>query len=327
MNAKQKTGSKALTQQKYKRRHWLTFVRICRYGIDSFWRNAWLSVAATVVMTVTLLVIFISISARTVLVDTVDEIRNKVDMSIYLENETSETDVENIMQELEGLSSVLSVAYISPAQARDDFINQNKSDSQTLEALNEATNKFPGILRVNIVDINDPSELNSFVETNELLKEHIDPDREPSFSGDRRSAITNIARWVNFAEKVGIGASMVFVVIAALIVFNTIRMAIFNRREEIQMMKLIGAGRNFIRGPFIVEAVVYGFIAAILATGAGFAILYGIKDTLINYQVAIQPVIDIVTSYVGLVLLGMIVIGAAIGIVSSLLATRRYLKT
>lgn len=103
-------------------------------------------------------------------------------------------------------------------------------------------------------------------------------------------------------------------------------MAIFNRKEEIQMMKLIGADYSFIRGPFMVEAVMYGFIAAILATGIDFALLYAVKDTLLSYQVAVQPIIDFATVYVGLVLLGMMIIGAIIGIVSSLLATRRHLK-
>lgn len=311
---------------KHKRRRWITFLRICRYGLDSFRRNAWLSVAATVVMTITLLIIFMSLAARTVLVDTVDEIRNKVDMSIYLRNDTPDEEVETIESDLENLSSVRQVTFISPAEARADFIEQNKSDPQTLEALNEATNRFPGILRVGLYDINDTSELSNFVDANETLKEYIDPDREPSFSGERRSAIANIARWVSFAEKAGLGASILFVVISALIVFNTIRMAIFNRQEEIYMMKLIGANSGFIRGPFIVEAVLYGVIAAILATGIGFAILFAIEDTLVGYQIAIQPVISLATSYIGFVLLGMAAGGIAIGVVSSLLATRRYLK-
>ena len=103
-------------------------------------------------------------------------------------------------------------------------------------------------------------------------------------------------------------------------------MAIFNRKEEIQMMKLIGADRSFIRGPFIVEATVYGFIAAILATVIGMVGLYAARDKLASYEVAVQQTIDTMTFYIGFVLLGMIVAGALIGIISSLLATRKYLK-
>ena len=104
-------------------------------------------------------------------------------------------------------------------------------------------------------------------------------------------------------------------------------MPIFNRREEIQMMKLIGAERSFIRGPFVVEAVVYGFIAAIIATGIGVGGLYAVQEPLGNNGIAIAGTVGAVTFYLPFVLLVMIVIGALIGIISSLLATHRYLKT
>ena len=324
--ARQKLDARAFAQQRRKRRQWLTFVRMCRYGINNFSRNAWLSIAATAVMTITLLVIFLSFSARNVLLDTVDQIRDKVDMSIYLKTDTSDADAAKIGNEIKQLSSVRSVRYISPQDARKNFAAQNKADVATLDALNEATNQFPGTLRVSIVDINNPSELDHYVKTSQLLKAHIDPDREPSFSGERRSAIQNIARWVGFAEKIGIGASILFVAISSLIVFNTIRMAIFNRKEEIKMMKLIGADRSFIRGPFVVEAVFYGFISAVVATGLGLMILLATKDKLLEYQVAVQSTIDLMTIYIPFVLIAMIIIGAIIGVVSSLLATRRYLK-
>jgi cell division transport system permease protein len=103
-------------------------------------------------------------------------------------------------------------------------------------------------------------------------------------------------------------------------------MAIFNRRDEIQMMKLIGADRSFIRGPFIVEAIVYGVIAAVVATGLGVSLLYASKSTLLNYQIAVSGTLNLITVYIAFVLLGMIALGAVIGIISSLLATRRYLK-
>ena len=209
--------------------------------------------------------------------------------------------------------------------AREAFAEQNSRNPDALSALNEATNKFSGTLRVKLVDINDTRELANFVKTNQTVKENIDPAREPSFAGERKSAIEGIARSVVFADRAGIIATVIFVVISSLIVFNTIRMAIFNRRDEIEMMKLIGADKSFIRGPFIVEAVVYGFIAAILATVLGTAGLYWLKDHLIS-GVQVGPTLNFVLNYIGFVALAMIALGALIGIMSSLLATRRYLK-
>ncbi|MCA9337972.1 ABC transporter permease [Candidatus Saccharibacteria bacterium] len=317
---------KALMQGKRKRRKALTMWRMSRYGMSNFTRNMWLTVAATAVMTITLLIIFITLVARQVLVDTVDTIKSRVDMSVYVKTDTPGEQASLIRERLEKLPGVNSVRYIAPGEARDDFAKDNSDDMQTLDALNEAVNKFPGTFRVNIADINDPSQLDNFVKTDALYKKYADPDRKPSFSGQRRTAIQNIGKVIEFAQNAGLVASVVFIAISSLVIFNTIRMAIFNRREEIEMMKLIGADKSFIRGPFVVEAVIYGLIAAIIATGVGVGGLYAMHDKLADYQIAIDGTIHLVTVYIWLVLPAMMVAGALIGVVSSLLATRKYLK-
>lgn len=323
---KARSASKVLTQQKRRRRQWLTFIRMCRYGVNNFSRNAWLTIAATAVMTITLLIIFITVAARNVLSDSVVEISRNVDMSIYLKTDTTEAQASAIMSDIRKLSNVREVNYVSAAEARAQQAQQNKGNLEMLNAINQATNKLPATIRVSLKDINDTSQLDTFVKKNTKLKAVIDPNRTPSFAGSRRSAIQNIGKWTDFAQRIGLGASVVFVAISSLIVFNTIRMAIFNRKEEIQMMKLIGADRSFIRGPFVVEAIVYGFIAAIIATGLGIAILYATEGGLEQAGVAVKPTIDFLTTYIGLVVLAMISLGALVGTVSSLLATHRYLK-
>lgn len=324
--SKRKLDAKAFAQQKRNRRRFVTFVRMCRYGVNNFSRNAWLTIAATAVMTITLLIVFSTFAARNVLVETVAQISSKVDMSIYLKTETTEKDANVIKADIEKLSTVRSVRYVSASDARAENAEKNKGNEAILNALNEATNKNPAIMRISLVDINNTSELDEYVKNDKPLQPHLDPDRPASFSGSRRDAIKNIGQWVGFAEKVGIGATILFVTISSLIVFNTIRMAIFNRKEEIQMMKLIGADRNFIRGPFLVEASVYGFIAAVLATILGMLMLYSIKEPLMRNDIAIQSTIDTATTYIGFALLAMIALGVLIGVISSLLATRRYLK-
>ena len=183
---------------------------------------------------------------------------------------------------------------------------------------------MPASLRASLRDLNDQRALVEFTKNDELYKKHKDPTKEPSFIGDRREAINAIGDWVRFASIAGSIATVVFVVISSLVVFNTIRMAIFNRKDEIQMMKLIGADRGFIRGPFIVEAVMYGFIAALVASGVGY-VLFSAHDKL-AVRLPMDNLMSISTTYAGLVVLAMIMIGAVIGIVSSLIATRKYLK-
>ena len=326
MSKDKKPSTKSAARVKQNRRRWITFVRMCRYGINNFTRNAWLTLAATAVMTITLLIIFVAVSSRSILVDTVGQLRDKVDMSIYLKTETTSDQANAIMTEIRQLKSVKSVSYTSASDAQQKIAQDNKNDIQYLDALKEATNKNPGILHVVVQNINDTTELSSFVDNNQTLKPQLDPNHQPSFAGERKASIESIGRAIGFAEQVGIAASLIFVGISSLIIFNTIRMAIFNRKEEIQMMKLIGADQSFIRGPFIVEAIVYGFFAALVASAVGYALFYSAVGTLESYQISARPTLDFLTYYAGAVVLVMIIVGAFIGVTSSLLATRKYLK-
>ena len=326
MSHKKDKNAKAFAQAKRHRRQWLAFVRMCRYGINNFTRNAWLTGAATAVMTITLLIVLITVAAQNVLADTAAEVGKNIDRSIYLKSGTTEKQAEQIIADLQKLSNVESVTFISSEEGRSKVAQENKADMGVLSALNEATNKIPATIRISLKDVNNTRQLVEFVNTNQALKDYIDAARRPSFMGDRKAATDTIADWTAAAQKIGIGASIVFMAISMLIIFNTIRMAIFNRKDEIEMMKLIGADKNFIRGPFVVEAVVYGFIAAVIATGAGLAILYSARAGVGEWGLNIRPTLDMFTMYIGFVLLGMIALGAIIGMISSFLATRRYLK-
>ena len=325
MSKAKTTNARAFGQRRH-RRQWLTFLRMCRYGVNNFTRNAWLTVAATAVMTITLLIVFITVVAQNVLADTTQVVGQRIERSIYLKAGTTEEQAKPIIGDLRKLSNVETVTFISTEQGRAEFAKQNKSSAGTLTALNEATNKIPATVRIVLKDVNDTSQLVQYVKTSQYLKKYIDPERKPTFLSDRKSATDTIAGWTRVARQAGIGMSIIFVSISMLIIFNTIRMAIFNRKEEIQMMKLIGADRSFIRGPFVVEAVVYGFIAAVIATILGMTMLSLSAHPLQTWGVESKHTSDMLTAYIGFVLLAMIFLGGLIGTISSLLATRRYLK-
>lgn len=323
--SKNTKNTKAFAQAKKHRRQWLTFIRMCRYGVNNFTRNAWLTIAATAVMTITLLIVLLTVVAQNALADTATEIGRNIERSIYLKTGTTKEEATPIINDLKALSNVSEVTFVSSEEGRALVAQENKTEIGVLNALNEATNKIPAKLSIQLKNVNDTSQLVEFVKTNKPLKEYIDV-REPTFMSDRKVATDTIADWTAVAQKIGIGASILFTAISTLIIFNTIRMAIFNRKDEIEMMKLIGADKSFIRGPFVVEAIVYGFIAAVVATVVGMAILYAIRANVAAWGLQIAPTIDMFTMYIGLVLLGMIILGAIVGTVSSLLATRRYLK-
>jgi cell division transport system permease protein len=277
-------------------------------------------------MTITLLIVFVTVVSQNVLADTTETVGKRIERSIYLKTGTTEKQAAPVLADIRGLSNVESVNFISTEEGRADFAVKNKSSAGTLSALNEAANKIPATVRIVLKNVNDTSQLIDYVNTSKPLKSLIDPDRKPTFMSDRKSATDTIAGWTRVAQQAGIAMSVIFVSISTLIIFNTIRMAIFNRKEEIQMMKLIGADRSFIRGPFVVEAVVYGFIAAVIATVLGVMLLISSAHQLEGWGVDSKQTVQFLTTYIGLVLLAMIFLGALIGTISSLLATRRYLK-
>ncbi|HEU5187310.1 MAG TPA: permease-like cell division protein FtsX [Candidatus Saccharimonadales bacterium] len=306
-------------------RRWNSFLRICRYGFSNFARNAWLSTAATIVMVVTLLVLLTTFTARMIFNDTLGKIREKIDVSVYLVDAITEEQRTKFTQAIEDLEIVTSVEYTSKEQARELFKQQNKAYFEQLEALGELgeQNPFPASLRIYTNDPNRLEEINQLVNKDEYKLLQSEP---ASISGERRSAIDTIARAAYFSEIVGLGASVIFVTLSIMIIFNTIRMAIFNRRDEIEIMKLIGAEKSFIRGPFIIEASLYGVFAAIISVALMYGLLIAAGPQLVAYDIEVSPTLAIFATWPLLIFLAQLGVGVVIGVVSSLLAMRRYLK-
>ena len=325
-SASNKTAAE-LRRKKQLRRRYITFIRMCRYGVNNFSRNAWLTIAATIVMTITLLVIFSTLVARSVLLDTVNDLRQKVDISIYLDKNTKQSTVDKLTVKLQDLEQVSKVTYVSPDDAKNKLINSDNPSQQTLDFIGEYKDGFlPGSLRVVPRDLNNMDQIEKLVSNDKLFKETVDKDHKPSYAGPKREAIENIGRGVYFAERAGLAASAIFIGISILIIFNTIRMAIFNRKEEIEMMKLIGAEKSFIQGPFIVESMMYGFFAAILAFILGLLGLMSLQAKLHSYGILVDNTYNFVLTGSPFIIIGLIFIGALIGLASSFFAVNRHLK-
>lgn len=316
-----------IRETKAGRRRYLTWLRMMRYGVNNFTRNAWLTTAATAVMTITLLIIFSTLVARTVLSDTVNNLRQNINLSIFLRSDIDDATVRTIRSKLEADPNVKKVTFVSSDEGRQRYIdnNTNPDDVEVLKTLAESEISIPSKFDINVDDPDKITSIEKLIKTDKDVTDNLFAGAR-QLDGDTRSAIKTIGEWADTADKAGIVSTAVFVAISMLIVFNTIRMAIFNRRDEIEMMKLIGADKSFIRGPFVVEAVMYGFFAALAATGIGYFALMSFRQQIADYGVTVDRVAGILVFWAPVVLLAMIALGALIGIVSSRLAVRRYLK-
>lgn len=300
--------------------------RIFKAGAINFIRNAWLSAAAIAVMVITLTIVLFSVIARVTFNNTIAQINDKIDVSVYLKDEVTIAQKDELIKQVQALNSVKSVTYISKQQALDKYRDQNQGNSNLLIAISQTDNPLPASLDVKPKDPNQLQELKTFLEKADIKKLQ---SSETSYSGDRKEAIDKISHATNFLQQAGLAGVIVFTVISMLIIFNTIRMAIFNRRDELNIMRLLGASTWYIRGPFVVETMLYGLIAAIISVlicNGLFSVSSGAFEASTLGLLDIKFANDYFVNHYWLILTGQILVGILIGAASSYLATRRYLK-
>jgi cell division transport system permease protein len=303
--------------------------RIIKYGFLGLARNTWLTLAAILVMTISLIIVSVTAVSRLILTDTVDSIKNTIEISVYLKTETTNDTANQIATDIANMSTVESVSTTSPQQALDEQIHSLREkglDEDTVSTILEAPNTFPWIINVSMIDLEDLEELDWYLATNPLVTDNLSDRQNSDSRTDRLESIDKITGTTQFIEKIGIAIGIIFAAVGAIIIVNTIRMAIFNRKEEIQMMKLVGAGKGFIRGPFIIEAMMYGIISAVIAVALVVSGLYLLEEPLSRYGVVIAPTIQLIRSNILLVTVGVMAIGALVGIGSAMFAARKYLN-
>lgn len=308
------------------KRRWITFGRIVHAGTVNFLRNMSLAIAAMAVMIVTLTIVLFSLIANTTFSHTIKQITDKIDISVYLKDSVTTAQTNQLIKQLKALPDVESVQYLDKAAVLKLFEQQNAGNQQLLSAADETSNPLPATIHVKPYDLNKIGSIKTFLDKPSVTALESEPT---SYSGSLKQAIDNITHATNVLREVGIIAVIVFAVVSALIIFNTIQMAIFNRRDEIQIMRLLGAGTSYIRGPFIVESAIYGILSAVLSVLIVNGIFVASNSTL---QATTFGLLDIgyattyFNSHFWIFLTLQILVGILIGIVSSLIATRRYLK-
>lgn len=304
----------------------INFFRVIQTGILNFMRNVSISLAAIAVMVVTLSIVLLSVVVNATFANTITQITNKIDISVYLKDSVNQTETNHFINDLRSLPNVKSVHYLNKAAVLRQYEAQNASNQQLSLAINETSNPLPATIHVRTYNLDQIQGIKNYLDKPNIASLQSNP---PSYSGSLKTAINNIAHATDVIRKLGVISIIVFAVISALIIFNTIRMAIFNRRSEIQIMRLLGASTAYIRGPFIVESSIYGILSAVFSVIVINSIFVTASSTL---QASTLGLLDIgyATNYFDehfwLFLVMQILIGIIIGAVSSLIATRRYLK-
>src|SRR3989344_5072596 len=247
-------------------------LRIIKYGFLGFWRNGWLSTVTIIIMLLALLVFEGLIITNTVADTAISSLEDKLDISVYFKSETPEDEILRLKKSLEGLVETKSIEYISKDEALVIFKEKHQDDSTISAALEELKNN-PLLAALNI-KADEPKNyavINSYL-TQDSFKDYID---SAPYSNDQGLIIERSIKISDTMKRLGLISTLIFASIAVLITFNTIRLAIYSNREEISIMRLVGASNIFTRGPYIVEGIIYGIIAGIVSFAVIVPIIYG----------------------------------------------------
>lgn len=305
---------------------YIAFERIIKYGLVNFGRNLWLAIAAIAMITITLTILLFAIVANAAFKHSVDSITDKIVVKFYLKDDVTAAQRNKLASDLKGVPNVRDVAYKDKFQALKDWEQQNANNSSLLSAISLTDNPLPASLTISLRDPNKIDDVRKFLTQPSVQKYQ---SENTDYSADRKEATDKIIKATHFFKQAGIAGIIIFTIVSIMIIFNTIRMAIFNRRDELVIMRLLGASTGFIRGPFVVETMIQGIIAALISVGICAALFAIAFQTLLASSFNILDV-NYMDSYFKqhfwLILLLQIGAGIIIGAVSSAVATRRYLK-
>lgn len=297
--------------------------RIIKSGAISFWRNGSVSLASVLIMTVTLTVISMIVFSGVVLSSTLETIKSKVDINVYFVKTASEDQILAVTREVQGMSEVASVEYISKTEAYERFRERHQEEEATLQALNEiGENPLPASMNIKA---KDPSQYDGIVESLKQREGAAGNIIEKINYTKNKQAIDALSRIITASNKLGLLLVIFFSVVSILITFNTVRLAIYIFREEISVMRLVGASETYIRGPFVTVGILYGVVSAIIT----ILILFPLSHWAGEWTEKLGTGINLFTYYqnnLAYIIGALVVLGAVLGAVSSFLAIRRYLR-
>lgn len=299
--------------------------RIIRAGVVGFVRNGVISLASLLTVTITLSVLTSIVISRAALFNSLEQIKDKVDITVYFISGTPEEEITSLKTEIEKLPEVELVGYISAEEALDSFKLRHEDDYLTLQALEELDeNPLGASINIKAKETSQYESISTYLESDKVLTTNGTSIIEKINYYQNKQVIERLNSIIDGAEKLGVILTLILVLISVAITYNTIRLAIYISREEIGIMRLVGADNLYIRGPFVVQGIMYGVISSIvtilifvpITLWLGAKMSYFLGTDLFNYYTSNLFWIFLVNFFFGIIL----------GILSSTLAVRKYLN-
>lgn len=300
--------------------------RIIKSGFFNFWRSGYISLASILVMVVTLSVIGSVIFVGAILNITMQELRDKVDINVYFVNNAQESDILALKTKIQALPEVSKAEYVSREQALENFKVRHENDQLTMQALEElGDNPLGAVLNIKAKEPSQYEGIANFLNEENILSSDGQKIIDKINYFENKTAIEKLTRIINSSERLGLVLSLSLVIVSIVITFNTVRLTIYISKEEISVMQLVGASKNYVRGPFVVTGVFVGLVSGIITMIIFFPVSYWLGNTTQNFFIGFNVFSYYLKNFFEILLI-VVGSGVAIGAISSLLAVRKYLK-
>ncbi len=295
--------------------------RVIKAGWNNFKRNSYVSFGTTGVMVLVLLVFLTLIMGNFITTKVVTSLQDKVDVTVYFKTTATEEDIFAVKSEVESSDLVKFVQYVSRDQALDEFKVRHANDPLIQESLAELdSNPLQASLNIKA---KDPSQYAAVVNALEANKFRSLMDKINFYENE--SVIDRIQRISRGLQNWGLIATLMLAVIAVLVTFNTVRLTIYNQKHEIEIMRLVGGSNWFIRAPYMIEGVLYGLFASVFA----LLLFYPVLSFVSPKVSVLMPGVSVIGYFIhnAVIFVPTIMLaGIFLGVISSLVAIRRYLQ-
>lgn len=299
--------------------------RIIKAGFLNFSRGGLVSFAAVLVTTITLSVVLAIILLQTVLFFSLSAIKDKVDVTIYFHVGAPEDKIMLLKSSIEKLPEVQTVSYLSAEEALRIFRERHQGDYPTIQALDEiGTNPLGAYLNIKAKEVSQYESISNFLQSDDALVANSSNIIDKVNYHQNKVVIERLNSIISGAQKLGFIITLILIIISIIVTFNTIRLTIFIAREEISVMRLVGASKIRINGPFMVEGAIYGIISTVITMvifwpvtawfGSNMTAFLGL-DMYAYYTSNFFQIFSII-----------LLSGIFLGILSSYIAARKYLN-
>ena len=297
--------------------------RIIKSGFVNFWRNGLVSLSSVIVLTVTLFTVGGLLLGQAFLSASLEEIKAKVDISVSFQPTATEEAVLAFQKTLEARPGGKQVTYRSREEEYNDFKTRNQDNALIMQSLEEVGNPLGARLNIEAIDPSKYEDLANFLRDDSALETG---GRSIIYQINfKKTSVDALSAIINTTQRVSLAIALFLIFISLIVTFNTVSLAIYVSREEISVMRLVGANNPYIRGPFIVEGLIAGFFASLLA----LFLLYPTAIWLRNATAGVAKNINLATYYLdhfSFLALVLIVSGLFISVLASVLAIRKHLR-